>query len=212
MSISISVDMRGLQRAMSQFAALKGKSDEEVVDKAMRFWLPFASSHAKRMQRNPTGAMIRAELRRPSWNSRRAGKKRIKRGEFAGTVAEAIVAARWKEKGRESDKAEFLDAVRRMVEARVRGAGYLRSGFIPGFRAFNVPNHGVKPMKSSGHSLGRRARKIGPMMEAFARNAREGAMKQFPRAFEVAIPEVTAQFRRWIDEEYNKLAKKTGFY
>ena len=54
MSVQVKIDTRALEKAMADYAKMKKKSDASVVNKAMRFWLPFAGSRVK--DKTSTGA------------------------------------------------------------------------------------------------------------------------------------------------------------
>ena len=212
-AVQIDVDMRGLQAAMRKYMDLKKKSGPEVVNKAMRFWLPFASSKVKKIVKSP--AQITSILTAPP-NSKRGSRKLLKAfraiGAIQGTRAAAIVAARMLKKGGIPANAELQSKINQFMAARSRSAKYLSAGFIPAFRKFRVPPRGTKVDQSAGHSAGNPSLPSqGEYAHAHAVNAREATMIMAPTAFESSIPQVKAQFLKWLAEDVNKNAKRSGF-
>jgi hypothetical protein len=221
--VQFSMDTRGLQRAMNTYATLKNKSDADVVNKAMRFWLPFAANKVK--QKTPGAANIRQELQK---TAKRVTRGKDKKEVLANTLAAAIVAGRMRKKGRfaylpsskDADKIdtgiinEFYEKVRTFIGARVRSANFLRAGFIPGFRQFNVPQRTPSgQIHFKGRSKGIKAKpKLSGVVEAYASNAREGAYKIAPNAFTSTARHVQRQFLIWIKQDINATAKRSGFY
>lgn len=223
MSVQFSMDTRGLERALGTYAVRRRKSDADVVNKAMRYLLPFA---ARRVAvKTPGGSAIRRELvGRPGRVSRGKGKAR---DQLANTLAAAIIAGRMRKKGqvtfprrKDADQTDlqrigdFYDRVRRFVNARIRSANFLRAGFIPAFRKFNVPNKSPKGQtRFKGRSKGIKAiPSLRGIAEAFATNQREGAFKIAPRAFHEAVRDVRRLFLRWLRDDMNADARRSGFF
>ncbi len=215
MSVQFTIDDRGLKRAMTTYAVMRGKSDADVVNKAMRYWLPFAAKRVK--QKTPGEGKILRDLRKPPRNP--IG-RRFKRGKdhFGGTLAAAIIAERLKQRGLLSKKhtpgAVFWQKVENLVGAKQNSAHFLRAGFIPAFRHFNVPDRGApnKQKYFKGYSKGIKAvPSLTGTVEAFATNQREGAFKIAPNAFRHSIRDVQRQFLRWLRADVEGTAKRSGF-
>ena len=222
MSIQFSIDQRGLHRALTTYAVTRRKSDADVVNKAMRYVLPFAAKRVK--DKTPGASAIRREL---TGSARRIGRGRKDRDALANTVAAALIAARMRKKGpvvmpsrKDADTIDkqrignFYDKVRTFVNARVRSANYLRTGFIPAFRQFSVPNRGAPGQTHfKGRSKGIKAiPSLTGVAEAYATNQREGAFKIAPRAFHEAVRDVQRLFLKWLRADVEATAKRSGFY
>jgi hypothetical protein len=223
MSVSFSIDQRGLQRAMTTYAVRRRKSDADVVNKAMRYVLPAAARRVK--DKTPGGIRIRREL---TGRAKRIGRGKSDRDALANTVAAAIVAGTLRKKNpnavlprrKDADAIDmgrindFYERVRRLVNAKVRSANFLRAGFIPAFRQFMVPNRGVPgQQRFKGRSKGIKALpSLLGVAEAYATNQREGAFKIAPRAFHEAVRDTRRLFLKWIKDDMNAEAKRSGFY
>jgi hypothetical protein len=225
MSVSFTVDQRGLQRAMTTYAVTRRKSDADVVNKAMRYVLPFA---AKKVRDKTPGEMhIKMQL----MTGARSVIGGPKRSQYSNTLAAAIIASRLRKRGqlialspkigpqvngklKKSINREFFDKVRTFVDAKKRSAHYLRAGFIPAFRVFNVPFRGAgKQRHFKGMSRGLKARpSLAGVAEAFAANRREGAYKIAPNAFRQAVRETRHLFLKWLREDVRRDAIRSGFY
>lgn len=221
MSIQFTIDTRDFERAAAMYAERKGKSDADVVNKAMRYLLPFAASRVRRKTKG--GGFIRRQLTNLP---RRLSRGRNKaQNQLANTLAAAIIAARMKKKGhvlpsrKGADSIDqrrisfFYDEVTRFVNSRVRSANFLRAGFIPAYRMFNVPGDGVPgAWRHKGHSKGIKAvPSLTKTVEAFASNRREGAYAIAPTAFSDALPEVTRQFLKWLEQDTIEQGRRSGF-
>ncbi len=184
----------------------------------MQYWLPFAAAKVKKLE----AYQIRQELTK-SASRVSSGRHKMAR-ELSGTLAAAIIATRMRKQGRsffdktekgeaaQTFKREFYDRVRRFVNARAKGAGHLRAGFIPAYQVFRVPTRGIPRQKSHGYSKGIAPHFVSEgVVEAFARNAREGAALRYPNAFLIAMPEVEKKFKEWGDEEVLKAGRQAGF-
>jgi hypothetical protein len=200
MSVVITVDDKNLRRALSQYAVMKQKGDAEVVNKAMRFWLPYAARRV--IKKTPGKRKVRAELTGPS-------------RDYPGyTLAEAIVGWRFKKK-KQKPPANFKQIVENFKNARYNSVNFLRAGFIPAMKNFNVPR-----LRQTGTQVAYKGRSMGSLakpsflfkVEAFARNAREGVTKLAPEAFQDAMPDVTRQFIKMMEEDLRRSAKKSGFF
>jgi hypothetical protein len=102
----------------------------------------------------------------------------------------------------------------RFINARVRSIGYLAAGFIPAYKAFNVPQKGMpkNQKRFNGRSIGTKAVPVSSgKVTAFASVKRLGAFLVAPNAFSSSIPEVRRQFIQWMRDDVNEVAKKTGF-
>jgi hypothetical protein len=205
-----------LERAMAEYKKLKKKSDSSVVNKAMRFWLPFAANKVK--QKSTTAAQVRMELTGQSKRISKVEKK--KRNQLTNSVAFAIVKSRLRKKGRKHFSknagfvSDFYETVESFVNARVRSIGFLAAGFIPAYKAFNVPTKGMprNQKRFKGRSIGKKAVPVSNgKVTAFATVKREGAFIVAPKAFSSSIPEVRRQFIKWMEEDVKDVAKKTGF-
>lgn len=200
MSVVITIDDKNLRRALSQYAVAKNKTDAEVVNKAMRFWLPFASSRV--IKKTPGKRKIRAELNAPSRDYPRS------------TLAEAIIGWRFKNK-RQKPPADFASIVERFKNARYNSVSFLRAGFIPAMKRFDVPQRRTvgTQVAYKGKSLGEKAKPSFIFkVEAFARNAREGVTKLAPEAFQDSLPEVTRLFIKFMEDDLRREAKRSGFF
>ena len=222
MSVQIKIDTKNLQKAMAAYARMKKKTDAAVVNKGMRFWLPFAGSKVK--DKTSTAAQVRTELTNQAKRISRGEKK--KKTQLTNTVAAAIIAARLRKQGRTNFPrassgpksatfvGEFYAMTERFVNARVRSIGYLAAGFIPSYRAFNVPMRGMprNHKRFKGRSIGTKAVPVSSgKVTAFASVKRLGAFLIAPNAFSSSIPEVRRQFIEWMAKDVNEVAKKTGF-
>jgi hypothetical protein len=214
MSVMMTVDDRAFRAAAAEYARMKNKSDADVVNRAMRYWLPFAASRV--IKRTKGIRKVHSDLYKRPRNAIGSKFKRT-RGAWGGTLAAGIIAARLKKRGRLSPKftppAVFWETVNNMVAAKANSVRHLQSGFIPAFRQFKVPNRSLRGhTRFKGRSVGQLATpSITHAVEAFARNAREGAVKITPNAFKDSLPDVTRQFIRWMEADMQRLAEKTGF-
>jgi hypothetical protein len=222
MSVQIKIDTKNLEKAMADYARMKKKTDAAVVNKGMRFWLPFAGSKVK--DKTSTAAKVRTELTNQAKRISRGEKK--KKTQLTNTVAAAIIAARLRKQGRNhfprassgpksaAFVGEFYAMTERFVNARVRSIGYLAAGFIPSYKAFNVPMRGMprNHKRFKGRSIGTKAVPVSSgKVTAFASVKRLGAFLVAPNAFSSSIPEVRRQFINWMAQDVNEVAKKTGF-
>jgi len=222
MSVQIKIDTKNLEKAMADYARMKKKTDAAVVNKGMRFWLPFAGSKVK--DKTSTAAKVRTELTNQAKRISRGEKK--KKTQLTNTVAAAIIAARLRKQGRNhfprassgpksaAFVGEFYAMTERFVNARVRSIGYLAAGFIPSYKAFNVPMRGMprNHKRFKGRSIGTKAVPVSSgKVTAFASVKRLGAFLVAPNAFSSSIPEVRRQFIEWMAKDVNEVAKKTGF-
>jgi hypothetical protein len=196
------------------YTRMKGKSDADVVNKAMRYWVPFAARQVKLKTPGP------AKLRRDLSNKARKPRKRNKvlHGLMNSKIA-GIVAARyydkfgpgWRRMEGYSDH-EFYDKVHKVLEARVSGSRYNQAGFIPAYRKFDIPNRVGGHTRFKGRSKGIKAvPSMRGTAEAFVTNQREAAAKIAPDAFRRTIVAVRRQFLRWIYQDMVRMAKKSGF-
>jgi hypothetical protein len=205
MNASLTIDDQKFNAAVKRFADLKGKTDEEVINKAMKYWVPFVS--AKLIPK--TAGEIRTELTGQAARISRGRKKQA--GQLRNTLAAAIIAARFRKRGLDTRIPDFYFHVQKLVNSRGRSAGYIRAGMIPDMQKFGVPLRGVPRMKARGYSGGHKAKLMGGFTVALSRDARAGASKRYPNAYRDSLPEVTRMFLKFIDQDYNKLATKTGF-
>jgi hypothetical protein len=214
MSVRLAVSTREFEKTLKDYARIKKKSEPETVNKAMRYWVPFAANKVKKL--TPGKSKIRADMRSPAKHrkSKQVFKQsRKKRNKWTGTAAAAIVANRLLDKGIDPKKTvNFIEMVQKMVDSKLRSVSYLRSGFIPAFKEFKVPMRGDVSKKFKGRSMGVKAvPKPGDRIEAFTRNAREGTAVIAPNAFRDSLPEVRRQFNKWMMEKINRDAAKVGF-
>jgi hypothetical protein len=107
-----------------------------------------------------------------------------------------------------------VEKIDNFFHARNNSVNFLRAGFIPAYKLFKVP---LKTTPSNqtifkNRSQGKLATES-PFfkVEAFARNAREGAVKIAPEAFREALPEVTAIFIKFMNQDLQRIANSTGF-
>lgn len=209
MSITFFADDKALRAALIQYAALKNKSDAEVVNKAMRFWLPFAASRV--IKKTLGRPKIMADLMAPARNQGRNQRGSANLGRYRNTVAAAIVFYRMKMKGQKIKKRGNLTKVDKFFRARKRSANFLRAGFIPAFRKFDVPQKGPSNQKFfKGYSFGVVA-KPSPRnyVEAIAANMREGAHEIAPDAFSSSRTDVTRIFLEYIAKDMARIARRT---
>lgn len=209
MSVTFLADDKKLRAALIQYAGLKNKSDAEVVNKAMRFWLPFASKRV--IGRTPGRPKVMADLMAPARNQGRNQRGSANLGRYRNTVAAAIVFYRMKMKGQKIKKRGNLTKVDKFFRARKRSANFLRAGFIPAFRKFGVPEKGPSNQKFfKGYSYGLIA-KPSPRnyVEAIASNMREGTHEIAPDAFNSSRTDVTRIFIKYINEDLARIARRT---
>jgi len=227
--VRLTMDDIALRKAMADYAQLKIKSDATVVNKAMRYWVPFAGKKVR--MKTPYPSRLRAKLikkmgRRPPRTG--AGKKTpfmsgsgpsLSGHPLSGSVVAGILAGQLAKKygsvaGSGLSAQEFYSKAERMLGAKVGSVNYLRAGFIPIYRALRVPpkfapkNHS----RFKGRSGGMLA-KPNPFRkaEAYAVNDRAGTSVITPNAFRDSVPEVTRMFRHWIMQDTLALARRTGF-
>jgi len=207
MSATMTFDDAELRRALSQYGQMKNKTDADVVNKAMRYWLPFA---AKRIRKKTKG---QKKVTRDLMARAKNPKKSNNLGQYNNTVAAAIIFDRLKKSGRPVP-VNILEKIDNFFHARNNSVNFLRAGFIPAYKLFKVP---LKTTPSNqtifkNRSQGKLATQS-PFfkVEAFARNAREGAVKIAPEAFREALPEVTAIFIKFMNQDLQRIAKSTGF-
>lgn len=207
MSVTLTVDDEALRRALSKYAQIKNKSDADVVNMAMRFWLPFAGRRL--IKKTPGQKRVTKDLLAKARNTR--GSKNL--GMYSNTVAAAIILYRLRIAGKPVP-VNIVEKIDNFFHARNNSVNFLRAGFIPAYQLFKVPPKGNPKNQRifKGRSQGKLAT---PSMffkvQAFARNAREGAAKVSPEAFREALPEVTAIFIKFMNEDLERVAKKTGF-
>jgi hypothetical protein len=207
MSVTLTVEDAALRRALSQYAQMKNKTDAEVVNKAMRYWLPFA---ARRIIKKTKGQKkVTKDLMARAKNP----KKSNNLGQYNNTVAAAIILDRLKKSGRPVP-VNILEKIDNFFHARNNSVNFLRAGFIPAYKLFKVPPKGNPQNQKNfkGKSQGKLATESAFFkVEAFARNAREGAVKIAPEAFREALPEVTAIFMKFMRQDMERIARNTGF-
>lgn len=206
MSATITFDDAELRRALSQYGQMKNKTDADVVNKAMRYWLPFA---AKRVIKKTPG---RKRVTRDLMARAKNPKKSNNLGQYNNTVAAAIIFDRLKKSGRPVP-VNIVEKIDNFFHAKNNSVNFLRAGFIPAYRLFKVPGKGpVNQRVFKGRSQGKIATESHFFkVEAFARNAREGATKLAPEAFREALPEVTAIFIKFMNQDMQRIANSTGF-
>ena len=214
MSVTFTINDAGFRRAAAEYAIRKNKSDADVVNKAMRFWLPFAGNKVKKV--TPGERKIHRDLRKRP-DSPIAAKFKRGKTTWAGTMASAIIAARLKRMGRLSKKVtpNFWELVDNLVAAKKNSAHFLRAGFIPAYRRFSVPRgaEAKNHKRFKGNSGGTKAvPSITKTVQAYAVNAREGAAIIAPGAFRDSLPEVTRQFLKWLEQDTRQQAVRSGFY
>lgn len=224
MSIQFYVDDLNLQRSLSTYAMRRNQSDAAVVNKAMRYVLPFAANRVKNARYRPSASKIRHEL---TGKSGKIGRSRADADALANTVAAMIVASRLRKKGQvtlparaDADKTDmrrinsFYDKVRKLVNARARSSQFLRAGFIPAYKQFGVPGQSIVGQRHwKGRSKGIKAEfKPSHIAEAFATNHREGAFKIAPYAFHEAVRDVARLFAGWMRKGVMEDAKRSGFF
>lgn len=226
-SVALTFNDRELQRAMHDYAQLKIKSDATVVNKAMRFWVPFAGRKVK--DKTPFPSRLRRKLMAKSSRKppKTKGKSIFMTGvgpalaghPLAKTIAAQILAGRLANKhgsvaASGLSAADFYSKVQALVNAKVGSVNYLRAGFIPIYKSLRIPpkfapkNHA----KFQGRSVGQLARE-NPFRQAesWVKNEREGTAVVAPNAFKDSVPEVTKMFRKWILQDLQALARRTGF-
>jgi len=207
MSVTLTVEDVGLRRALSKYAQMKNKTDAQVVNMAMRYWLPFA---ATRIIKKTTGRRrVTSDLMARAKNT----KKSNNLGRYNNTVAAAIIFDRLKKSGRPVP-VNVVEKIDNFFNAKNNSVNFLRAGFIPAYKLFKVPPKGNPKNQTifKNRSQGKLATESAFFkVEAFARNAREGATKIAPEAFREALPEVTAFFIKIMKQDMERIAKSTGF-
>lgn len=206
MSVSLTVETEEFQRVLSMYARIKNKTDADVVNKAMAHWVPFA---ARRIIKKTHGSRkILQELLAPAKNRYRTKKTSSK---FNNTAAAAIYIWRLKKQGLPITN-DLNDRVERFVGARANSAHFLRAGFIPAYREFNVPNKKAGTQRYfKSRSFGRKAVPSAfHKVTAFVRNAREGAFIIAPNAFQESLREVENQFIKYMLADLQRVARQCG--
>ena len=206
MSVSLTVETKEFQRVLSKYAMAKGKTDAEVVNKAMRYWTPFA---AKRIiNKTPGSRKILQELLAPARSRYRTKKVKSK---FNNTAAAAIFIWRLKKKGMPITN-DLNDRVERFVGARTNSAQFLRAGFIPAYREFGVPNRKAGTQRYfKSRSFGKKAIPSAfHKVTAFVTNAREGAHVISPTAFQESIREVENLFIKFMLADLQRVGRQFG--
>jgi hypothetical protein len=206
MSVSLTVETRELQRVLSGYARSKMKTDADVVNKAMRYWVPFAAKRV--IDKTPGSRKIMQELLAPSKGRYKAKRAKSK---YNNTAAAAIFIWRLKQKGMPIP-ADLNDRLDRFVGARQNSAQFLRAGFIPAYRQFGVPNRKAGTQRHfKGKSFGKKAiPSTFFKVVASAMNAREGAHTIAPTAFLESIREVENLFIKFMNEDLNKVGRQWG--
>jgi hypothetical protein len=206
MSVSLTVETRELQRVLSGYARSKMKTDADVVNKAMRYWVPFAAKRV--IDKTPGGSKILQELLAPARGRYKAKQAKSK---YNNTAAAAIFIWRLKKRGMPIP-ADLTDRLDRFVGARQNSAQFLRAGFIPAYRQFGVPNKKAGTQRYfKSRSLGKKAVPSAFFkVVAFVTNAREGAHAIAPTAFQESIREVENIFIKFMNEDLNKVGRKWG--
>jgi hypothetical protein len=207
MSVTLTVEDAALRRALSKFAQMKNKTDAEVVNKAMRYWLPFAATRI--IKKTPGQKRVTRDLMARAKNP----KKSNNLGRYNNTVAAAIIFDRLKKSGRPVP-VNVVEKIDNFFNAKNNSVNFLRAGFIPAYKLFKVPPKGNPKNQTifKNRSQGKLATESAFFkVEAFARNAREGATKLAPEAFREALPEVTAIFIKFMNQDLQRIAKSTGF-
>jgi hypothetical protein len=206
MSVSLTVETRELQRVLSGYARSKMKTDADVVNKAMRYWVPFAAKRV--IDKTPGSRKILQELLAPSKGRYKAKRSKSK---YNNTAAAAIFIWRLKQKGMPIP-ADLNDRIDRFVGARQNSAQFLRAGFIPAYRQFGVPNRKVGTQRHfKGKSLGKKAIPSAFFkVVAFVTNAREGAHAIAPTAFQESIREVENLFIKFMNDDLNRVGRQWG--
>lgn len=206
MSVSLTVETKEFQRVLSKYAMTKGKTDADVVNKAMRYWTPFA---AKRIiNKTPGSRKILQELLAPARSRYRTKKVKSK---FNNTAAAAIYIWRLKKQGMPITN-DINDRIERFVGARANSAQFLRAGFIPAYREFGVPNRKAGTQRYfKSRSLGRKAIPSAfHKVTAFVTNAREGAHVISPTAFQESISEVENLFIKFMLADLQRVGRQFG--
>jgi hypothetical protein len=206
MSVSLTVETRELQRVLSGYARSKMKTDADVVNQAMKFWVPFAARRV--ILKTPGGSKILQELLAPARGRYKAKQAKSK---YNNTAAAAIFIWRLKKRGMPIP-VDLTDRLDRFVGARQNSAQFLRAGFIPAYRQFGVPNKKAGTQRYfKSRSLGKKAVPSAFFkVVAFVTNAREGAHAIAPTAFQESIREVENIFIKFMNEDLNKVGRKWG--
>jgi hypothetical protein len=173
----------------------------------MRYWLPFA---ARRIIKKTKG---QKKVTRDLMARAKNPKKSNNLGQYNNTVAAAIILDRLKKSGRPVP-VNIVEKIDNFFHARNNSVNFLRAGFIPAYKLFKVPPKGNPSNQRvfKNRSQGKLATESAFFkVEAFARNAREGAAKIAPEAFRDALPEVTAIFIKFMNQDMQRIARSTGF-
>lgn len=221
-------------------AVARGKTTQEIIDKAMRYWVSFAMAKIPEGDRAKvdrqltalTNASSRLGLRR---GLRSRGGKRADK--YRGTVAAAMVAILnydgARDKARAGDRAGFYGSAGKFLSRRKRSVNHHRfSGFIP---ALNVLARGRGTRRLIADDLRRGPKYKHPpgliahqltdllasvLVEAWpsgsprpGRPAPVGLRGLAPDAFSRVIPEIGALLIRFADEDgvLTDSARTAGF-
>lgn len=147
---------------------------------------------------------------------KRAGQRKIRRFfEFEGSLAARIVNKRRRDNGQPMlFGKEMNEAARRMVAARMRSVGFLKSGYIPAIKAFSRATK--VPANWEGHIKGQPKgyadlAKRGVMTHAELGNNAKGVAHVSGPGLQAALHFVATDMVNFALKELKKRAEECGF-
>ncbi len=208
--MGMTIDTRGVTRALDRWVTLTAKDAGKAVNLAMRLWTSFTYKNIS----EAGAAKIRAELL-----AKRPGRKTRSRSIYTNTLASRIVASKVK-KGKIppfQNEVDFNKAVRKFVGNRVRSSGYHRSGMIPALKEFRVGGKRGRGGRFKNPPAGRA--KKAPLQRKLSRKDIKGFFENFARSFVRIqggvvgrqLPAVEKQIKKFLLEDLLSNKRKSGF-
>lgn len=236
--IHVRLDTSQLGPAFARWAELRrrrGRSDEGVPRKVMRFWISAAMSRIPRAEAEKIGKdlMKIASLKKKAGTGGGNAKSRRRRRrlsalaeKYRGTVA-ALLVQRLNWRNANTDKKKnggsmFYSRVGQFIGARKWSRGVHRAGFFPVIRALKAERHGYLP----------RLKKVpGTYVEKFADDAAtliaenmassaqrpggpapDGIAGVAPDCLKDSEADMARLFEKWLAEDEADYARRAGFF
>ena len=208
----LTIDRRGVNRALKRWVSLTGKSAPKAINLAAKLWVSFA--YAQTTTASPE--RIRSRLLQKSAGAGSRRRRGGARSVFAGTLAARIIAARVKrgELAAFGTPQEFYRYERRFVSARVRSAGYHRSGFIPALREFRARGSRKRggrrrePLRGKAKKAPARA-KLRRDIKATFENSADNFVAVQGDVVDRQAPSVERQLRKFLQQDLRENIRKT---
>lgn len=150
---------------------------------------------------------------------RRAGQKRVLRlYSFKDTLATRIINARRKKAGQEYLHGQELEtAAKKMIAARMRASGFIRSGWLPAIKRLRSLTKQAEMPRDAGRIYGQEKgylvpAKIGKVFSATeAGNSAKASGRVGQQALEAALAEVATDMLAWAIPRLRESARLSGF-